>query len=92
MNLLDEHYADRADFAFGSTPPGHAAAGLSGARMIMIDGTTLTPQPLLNAIALSCELGGQRLFSPISLRVLPGDYVELMGANGSGKSTLPRTL
>ena len=58
----------------------------------MIDGTTLTPQPLLNATALSCERGGQRLFSPISLSVLPGDYVELMGANGSGKSTLLRTL
>lgn len=58
----------------------------------MTDGTALTPQPLLAVNALSCDRGGRRLFSPISLSVLPGDYVELIGANGSGKSTLLRTL
>ena len=52
----------------------------------------MTVQPLLDVNALSCERGGRRLFSPISLSVLPGDYVELVGANGSGKSTLLRTL
>jgi heme exporter protein A len=52
----------------------------------------LTLQPLLAVNTLSCERGGRRLFSPVSLSVLPGDYVELIGANGSGKSTLLRTL
>jgi heme exporter protein A len=52
----------------------------------------LSPQPLLSVNALSCERGGRRLFSPLTLSVLPGDYVELIGANGSGKSTLLRTL
>ena len=52
----------------------------------------MTLQPLLAVNTLSCERGGRRLFSPVSLSVLPGDYVELIGANGSGKSTLLRTL
>ena len=52
----------------------------------------MSPQPLLSVNALSCERGGRRLFSPLTLSVLPGDYVELIGANGSGKSTLLRTL
>ena len=52
----------------------------------------MNPQPLLSVNALSCERGGRRLFSPLTLSVLPGDYVELIGANGSGKSTLLRTL
>ena len=52
----------------------------------------MSSQPLLSVNALSCERGGRRLFSPLTLSVLPGDYVELIGANGSGKSTLLRTL
>ena len=49
-------------------------------------------EPLLAAHALSCVVGGQRLFSALDLAVREGDLVEIRGPNGSGKSTLLRCL
>ena len=49
-------------------------------------------EPLLAAHALSCVVGGQRLFSGLDLAVREGDLVEIRGPNGSGKTTLLRCL
>jgi heme exporter protein A len=41
---------------------------------------------------LAVERAGTRIFSGVSFRAGPGDYVELTGPNGAGKTSLLRTL
>ena len=47
---------------------------------------------MLETSTLSCERGGRRLFSDLSLALAPGGLLRVRGANGSGKTTLLRTL
>ena len=47
---------------------------------------------MLTLDQLVCKRDERSLFEPVSLRVEPGQCVELLGANGAGKSTLLRTL
>lgn len=47
---------------------------------------------MLNIDHLICKRDERALFEPVSLRVDPGDCVEVLGPNGAGKTTLLRTL
>ncbi|MCC7414332.1 MAG: cytochrome c biogenesis heme-transporting ATPase CcmA [Gammaproteobacteria bacterium] len=46
----------------------------------------------LEALALDCVRGDRQLFRDLSLRVEPGEVVQVEGANGSGKTSLLRIL
>jgi ATP-binding cassette subfamily F protein 3 len=50
------------------------------------------PSPLLRLERASAGYGGKPVLSGVSLSVLPGDRLALLGANGAGKSTLVRLL
>ena len=47
---------------------------------------------LLDIAALSVPIGAQTVLRDVSLRVLPGQIVCLLGANGAGKTTLMRSV
>lgn len=47
---------------------------------------------MLQARALSCSYGSQRVFADLWLDLHPGELVVLTGSNGIGKSSLLRTL
>jgi len=49
-------------------------------------------QYLLQAVDVSCERGGRRLFKPISFALSDGAALHLEGDNGAGKTTLLRAL
>jgi branched-chain amino acid transport system ATP-binding protein len=48
--------------------------------------------PLLDVLSLSAGYGAVQALSEVSLHVMPGEIVTLIGANGAGKSTLLMTL
>ncbi|WP_120495431.1 ATP-binding cassette domain-containing protein [Kiloniella sp. EL199] len=47
-----------------------------------------TSAPSLHIKELTLSLGGERLFSKISLSIFPGEIVTIMGPSGCGKSSL----
>ena len=49
-------------------------------------------QPLLELDAVSAGYGPVQALSAVSIRVMPGEIVTLIGANGAGKSTLLMTI
>ena len=49
-------------------------------------------RPLLELDAVSAGYGPVQALSAVSIRVMPGEIVTLIGANGAGKSTLLMTI
>lgn len=47
---------------------------------------------MLSALNLTCERDERLLLNRLSLRVQPGEWVQITGANGCGKTTLLRML
>ncbi|GIG70706.1 ABC transporter ATP-binding protein [Phytomonospora endophytica] len=47
---------------------------------------------MLNADAVSVELGGRTVVDKVSVTVAPGEWVTVIGPNGAGKSTLLRAV
>jgi len=52
----------------------------------------LSPVPLLECTDIAFERDDIPLFSGVSLRLLPGQAIQIKGANGVGKTTLLRIL
>jgi zinc/manganese transport system ATP-binding protein len=51
-----------------------------------------SPAAAVQLDAAAVTLGGRTIWSELSLRIQPGEFVGLLGENGSGKSTLLRVL
>lgn len=51
-----------------------------------------TADPLVDVTGLAKSFGGRRVVRDVSLKVMPGDLLGLVGANGGGKTTTLRML
>jgi ABC-2 type transport system ATP-binding protein len=52
----------------------------------------IMPEPLIDVTDLSKSYAGRDIVRAVSLRVMPGDIVGLVGANGGGKTTTLRMI
>lgn len=50
------------------------------------------PAPLLSLKDIGLSIGSRTLFKDLSLHIMPGDRVTLVGRNGAGKSTLLKVM
>ncbi len=69
-----------------------ARPAMSGKARISIDRAEQSGRKVIRAYNLTHGYGGETLFSNISLKVMRGDRIALIGNNGVGKSTLLRIL
>lgn len=51
-----------------------------------------TPRPVLEAIGVSKQYAGVQALRGVSLKVMPGEVLAVVGENGAGKSTLMKIL
>lgn len=60
----------------------------------MIDPAPAVPdtQPVVRAVGITRYFGGVRALEKVSLNLMPGEIVALVGDNGAGKSTLVKIL
>jgi ATP-binding cassette subfamily F protein uup len=77
--LIDEFAAANSRARTGTAKIDFTASGRKTKRLIETEGIAKT-------------LGGRRLFQNLSLTLLPGVRIGLVGANGSGKTTLLKIL
>src|SRR5690349_23540175 len=54
--------------------------------------TTSSTEPVVSVRQVSCTLGGRKVLDDISLDVMRGQVVVLIGPSGAGKTTLLRSL
>jgi branched-chain amino acid transport system ATP-binding protein len=52
----------------------------------------MTPQPLLEVSGLRVRYGGVEAVRDVSLRVMPGEFVAVIGSNGAGKSSTLKAI
>jgi ABC-type multidrug transport system ATPase subunit len=52
----------------------------------------ITPDPLIDVAGLAKSYGGRSVVRDVTMRLLPGEMIGLVGANGGGKTTTLRML